>query len=237
MTLRVAQVVALAVLGIVFAISPGGASAHSAPCHRQHTCPSDHHSYVWHDAGGHGWDCARPGAPEVTSADTKAIAYGGYTYLCHAAGAAAPSSPGESTLLGPRTKLSSCKAVRGLPDRRCTPGAVFVAATAAKVCVGGYASAVRNMPESVKQAVYREYGISTRRPGQYQVDHLVSLELGGSNEIANLWPEPAAPPPGFHEKDALEDYLHHEVCSGRVGLAVAQRGIAANWVALYRTMK
>lgn len=238
MALRVAQAVALALLGIAFVSSAGGASAHSSPCHPQHTCPSDHHSYVWYDAGRHGWDCAKPGATELTSADTKVIGYDGYTYLCHAAGAeAAAPSPGAGKLLGPRTKFSSCKMVRGLPDRRCSPGAVFTAATSAKVCVSGYAGSVRNVPESVKQAVYREYGISTRRPGQYEVDHLVSLELGGSNDIANLWPEPASPSPGFHEKDVLEDYLHREVCSGRLGLPAVQRGIAANWIALYRTMK
>ena len=33
----------------------------------------------------------------------------------------------------------------------------------------------------------------------------MSLELGGSNDIKNLWPEAALPTPGFHEKDAVED--------------------------------
>ncbi len=29
-------------------------------------------------------------------------------------------------------------------------------------------------------------------PYAHEVDHLVSLELGGSNDIRNLWPEPSA---------------------------------------------
>jgi len=55
------------------------------------------------------------------------------------------------------------------------------------------------------RAVYGEYGIATHRPYQYEVDHLISLELGGSNAIANLWPEAALPKPGFHQKDAVEN--------------------------------
>jgi hypothetical protein len=68
-------------------------------------------------------------------------------------------------------------------------------------------------------------------PGAYEVDHLVSLELGGSNGIANLWPEAAEPRPGFHEKDRYENYLHAEVCAGRMPLQEAQRRIADNCLA------
>jgi hypothetical protein len=93
---------------------------------------------------------------------------------------------------------------------------------------------VRNASEAENQAVYREYGITTHRRGQYEVDHLVSLELGGSNAIANLWPEAASPTPGFHQKDWLENYLHRQVCSGSISLDAAQLMIARNWLAAYR---
>jgi len=52
--------------------------------------------------------------------------------------------------------------------------------------------------------VYAEYGIVERSPGEYEVDHDVPLELGGSNDIANLWPEAAAPPPGFTRRTRLK---------------------------------
>lgn len=64
------------------------APSHRAPCHSAHSCPSDHHSYVWFDADHQGWDCARPGASEVTPADTQTIYFGGLRYLCHRAGGA-----------------------------------------------------------------------------------------------------------------------------------------------------
>ena len=85
----VTLVVCLALLAAGAAVS---ANRHRAPCHSAHSCPSDHHSYVWFDAAGQGWDCAKVGAPEVTSADAQAIFYGGLRYQCHrAGGAAAPA--------------------------------------------------------------------------------------------------------------------------------------------------
>ena len=112
-----------------------------------------------------------------------------------------PAQSGSSAgSLGQRTKTSSCQSVNALPDSACTPGAIFSEATVEQICQSGYSSSVRNVPEEVKQEAYASYGITSHAPGQYEVDHLVSLELGGSNDISNLWPEPADPRPGFHEK-------------------------------------
>ena len=69
-----------------------------------------------------------------------------------------------------------------------------------------------------------------------EVDHLVPLELGGNNDIANLWPEAAYPAPGFHEKDKVENYLHDQVCSGAIPMKEAQIEIATNWLAVYHRM-
>ena len=95
-------------------------------------------------------------------------------------------------------------------------------------------SSIRNVPESEKFAVEREYGMA---PGHYgsslEIDHIVSLELGGSNDIANLFPEGRDAQPGYRVKDRLENTLHAWVCAGRIGLRSAQRQIAGNWQALY----
>ncbi len=101
----------------------------------------------------------------------------------------------------------------------------------------GYSSGVRNVPESEKNQVFAEYGITSHGAGEYEVDHLISLELGGSNDIANLWPEPAEPRPGFHEKDKVENYLHQQVCSGAMSLADAQSVIANDWLSVYNQMQ
>jgi endonuclease YncB( thermonuclease family) len=71
--------------------SGAAASAHSDPCHPRHSCPSDHHSYVWLDSAGRGWDCARAGAAEhVPARDRTTIVHDGHAYHCFQVGATAP---------------------------------------------------------------------------------------------------------------------------------------------------
>jgi hypothetical protein len=71
--------------------------------------------------------------------------------------------------------------------------------------------------------------------GDYEVDHLISLELGGSNSIKNLWPESHRTSPwNAQVKDRLEDKLHELVCSGQLDLKTAQKAIASNWLEAYK---
>ncbi len=137
---------------------------------------------------------------------------------------------------GVQTKTSGCMARGPLQDPDCTPGAIITTATKDQICQPGYARSVRNVPTSEKAQVYDEYGITHHSAGEYEVDHLVSLELGGSNDIANLWPEAASPKPGFHEKDKVENYLHDQMCSGAISLQQAQIEIATNWLNVYNQM-
>jgi len=121
-----------------------------------------------------------------------------------------------------------------VPDPAKTPGDTLEV-TAADICVPGYSKKVRNVPIAVKRQVYASYGIRTHKPGDYEIDHLISLELGGSNSIRNLWPQSYRTSPwNAHVKDALENELHRRVCSGTMDLAKAQRIIAQNWVMGYR---
>jgi hypothetical protein len=145
-----------------------------------------------------------------------------------------PSSSPTPHILGQQLKAANCQVNGPLPDSACTPGAVFPSATKEQICTPGYSKQVRNVPPSVKEEAYAEYTIASHQPGQYEVDHLISLELGGSNDIANLWPEAAEPKPGFHEKDQVENYLHDQVCSGMISLQQAQQQIATDWLTVYQ---
>lgn len=94
---------------------------------------------------------------------------------------------------------------------------------------------MRNVPQSEKYAVEVEYGMAPLLYGRtIEIDHIVPLELGGSNVIANLFPEPGSGAASFHVKDALENRLHALVCAGQMGLRAADAGIATDWEALYR---
>ncbi len=139
-------------------------------------------------------------------------------------------SSAASVPLGQRTKETGCNVNGALQDTACTPGAIIPTATKERICVSGYSKTVRNVPAAEKAQVYAEYGIDSHAPGQYEVDHLISLELGGSNDISNLWPEAAATTPGFHQKDGEENRLHAAVCNGSISLQQAQQEIAQNWL-------
>lgn len=151
-------------------------------------------------------------------------------------------------------KTSNCRVSGPYPDHACTPGAVFASATLAQICTPGYSEGARNVSTKLKQQIYSAYGISyPQKTGTYELDHLVPLELGGSNAPANLFPEVepadggAADPAtasggapqnavGFKEKDVVEDYLHEEVCAGALNLEAAQTQIADDWLAVYDSL-
>ncbi len=100
--------------------------------------------------------------------------------------------------------------------------------------MAGYASKVRNVPASEKAKVYDEYGIKSHTAGQFEIDHLISLELGGSNDIENLWPQSYTATWNAHQKDKLENELHRLVVSGNMSLTDAQQEIASDWISLYK---
>lgn len=115
-----------------------------------------------------------------------------------------------------------------LPDHRLTPGVVATRSLAV-VCHTATSSR-RQVSAATKAEVYARYGLPVEH-GDWEIDHLIPLELGGSNVITNLWPEPGAIP---NPKDHLEGVLHRLVCAHRVSLHQAQVKIAADWVAAYK---
>jgi hypothetical protein len=121
-----------------------------------------------------------------------------------------------------------------VPDPKLTPGDSF-AVTVRDLCVPGYTKKVRNVPAEMKREVYEEYGVTSHGPGDYEVDHLIPLELGGSNSIKNLWPESHRTSPwNAQVKDRLEGKLHALVCRGQLDLKTAQQAIASNWIEAYK---
>jgi hypothetical protein len=135
-----------------------------------------------------------------------------------------------------------------LNDAVLTPG--FVRTTSkTSVCSGGSTKQYRKTTEAMKNQVYAEYGVEkkvllagttasvedSKRP-LYEIDHLISLELGGADDVHNLWPQPYYQHPGAHEKDTVENWLHKQVCSGEIELEDAQKEIASDWYAIYLRM-
>jgi Putative zinc-finger len=121
-----------------------------------------------------------------------------------------------------------------LPKASLTPGAT-VPVTRDDVCLAGQPDDARLVPVSVQQRVFEEYGITNGGPHAYEVDHLITPALGGSDDIRNLWPQSYfAPVWNARVKDALENRLHQLVCDGTLDLAMAQRDISSDWIAAYK---
>ena len=121
-----------------------------------------------------------------------------------------------------------------LPNPEFTPGDVFDV-TMEDICTPGYSKKVRAVTKALRDQAFTKYGIMSDRRGEYQIDHLIPLALGGSNSIKNLWPLPNNTSPwNARAKDALEVRLQKLVCSGQVALETAQHQIATDWTEAYR---
>jgi anti-sigma factor RsiW len=120
-----------------------------------------------------------------------------------------------------------------LPIALLTPGAV-TRVTARDLCPAR-AIPPRPIPADLRAAVLRDYGMDDVSPDEYELDYLITPELGGATDRRNVWPE------RYHEgswnalvKDDLERFLATRVCSGALDLAIAQHDIAADWIRAYK---
>lgn len=130
--------------------------------------------------------------------------------------------------------MSASLGQREKPDLRLTPGAT-VPVTKNEVCGEAAAGAAPVVPASLKRKVFELYEVTPPQPDAYEVDYLITPELGGATDIRNLWPEPYGNTVwNARVKDQLEERLHRMVCHGDVDLATAQHDISADWIAAYR---
>jgi len=153
------------------------------------------------------------------------------------------SSPGHVTddmqLSAGQCHAVTVNAANGdfLPDPSCTPGAADTAVTqanlASTICASGYTKTIRPPVSETGRAKYlslAQYNLAYSKTTEY--DHLISLELGGTNSTSNLWPEPnSSSAASFNNpKDAVENALNAAICSHKVTLVAAQNAIASNWI-------
>ena len=120
-----------------------------------------------------------------------------------------------------------------LPRRTLTPGSAR-AVQVADLCSAQDLDNDPPVNPSLEQAVFKEYGLPASSEKDYALDYLITPELGGSDNIQNLWPQPYSSTWNARVKDQLEDHLHDLVCQGKVQLATAQNDIASDWIAAYK---
>ena len=137
-----------------------------------------------------------------------------------------------------------------LPDPKLTPGDILPGVPVETIATPGYANGgahvaagARNVPESEKRQVFIAYfGAVPANPGAYEIDHCISIELGGSNSPRNLWPQSYSGLWNARVKDRLEDWLAADVratlkaaghAAATAKLARYQSEISGNWTNAY----
>ncbi|HEY8996854.1 MAG TPA: zf-HC2 domain-containing protein [Edaphobacter sp.] len=122
-----------------------------------------------------------------------------------------------------------------LPNRSLTPGAVRSVALAelCQVVDNDDLDPVVSVP--TQKAIFHEYGIPPEQSRvNFQMDYLINPQLGGVDDVRNLWPQPYSSEWNARAKDELERHLHQMVCDHKIELADAQREIAENWIDAYK---
>lgn len=134
-----------------------------------------------------------------------------------------------------------------LPNATLTPGAVNPDINqnniSQTICNKNWSTKSIRPPSSYTTALktkqIKQYGYQDNTLGHFEEDHLISLEIGGDpKDPRNLWPEEytnsfGGRNLGAKEKDSVENFLHKEVCEGKITLAEAQKEVSINWVSTY----
>jgi hypothetical protein len=120
-----------------------------------------------------------------------------------------------------------------LPIASLTPGATW------NLSVGELCAPARHEQRQVSNAirvdVVRAYGMERVPADEYELDYLITPELGGAPTAQNLWPQRYASRTwNARVKDQLEQLLPTMVCDGAISLQTAQQDIAVDWIAAYK---
>lgn len=94
---------------------------------------------------------------------------------------------------------------------------------------------LRPITAAMRAEVLNAYGVENLPSDQYELDYLITPELGGATDARNLWPQRYESPVwNARVKDELERLLPQLVCNRKLDLATAQREMASDWIAAYK---
>jgi len=105
-----------------------------------------------------------------------------------------------------------------------------------------YSQAHRDFPATEKRRVYPEYSVDPKNHPPGEIDHFYPLCAGGSNDVTNLWFQPATnvwngKNYGFHEKDDLEAWICQQIMTNRLNPLEAFDKMTTDWVKYYDEVK
>ncbi len=131
------------------------------------------------------------------------------------------------------------------PDKNLTGGPDSIR-TKDRIAACGHAKENRNVPPPVRDEVLKRYRLPTGAHPDYEIDHLIPLCLGGSNDLSNLWPQPRQRIEATWNvaaKERLEKRVCKLVCGphrqidiaeAQKDFATAQEVFASDWIEAYQ---
>lgn len=158
----------------------------------------------------------------------------------------------ENKINSPTQPLKGTLAANVLPNGDLTPGVLNYSISQKNIiqtiCSQKWSTASIRPSSAYTTALkakqITQYGYTDKKLGDYEEDHLISLELGGSpTDPKNLWPESytvkdaSGNLAGAKQKDLVENWLHKQVCENNITLAQAQLEVSANWYTVYQQIK
>lgn len=130
-----------------------------------------------------------------------------------------------------------------IPDLHKTPGSYRTGLSKTKICSIKWGKDERHVTAAMKKQVFALYGYTGNDDPRCvpaskrhcEIDHLVSRELGGADEVINLWPQAYGTSPwNAVLKDKLENRLHKEMCADAITLKQAREMLVDDWRDAYK---
>jgi hypothetical protein len=131
-----------------------------------------------------------------------------------------------------------------IPDAAKTPGVARTELSKSTICTTKWGQDERHVTAAMKGQVFALYGYSGYEDARCvadahgktcEIDHLISRELGGADDVKNLWPQAYGTMPwNAHLKDKLENRLHRELCANHLSLQEARDSLVNDWRVAYR---
>ena len=138
------------------------------------------------------------------------------------------------------TLLIGSALAQNIPNPVLTPGVVRPEVTKEIICATAWGKDVRHVTSAMKREVFNNYQIKCTPfmngwvpCSTWEVDHFISRELGGADDVKNLWPQLLKGDYNARMKDRLENYLHKQVCTNKLMLIEAQNLLRNDWRKAY----
>lgn len=139
---------------------------------------------------------------------------------------------GARALLAASVMAVPAIAAAQLPNNYYTPGKADKVDTKA-LCAASSDSSSRPVSDWQKNEALTRYGV---RPESFtgELEHLVPVSLGGTNDPDNLYPFHAQGEYTLEAKQRLASKLHDLVCDGKITLKQAQEVFRKDWTKGYK---